>query len=319
MVVVDESETSIQPNSLTVQQNPTNESQLQVDEPPIRMRVSSAHLMLASPVFLKMLSGPWKEGALSTFPREIYTSEWDAKALSLLLDIIHGHHWDVPRSLDLETLAKLAVIIDYYQCHEIIGIFVDKWLVEMEKDLPVHHGKASVLWLCVSWVFSRQDIFNAMAELALRHQDGPIAPTGLPIAFLLAQIEQRRQELITIFVSELDGLRVSLSNDGIGCTFECSCMLLGALMKEMQNVAHLRPPFYGNSITSVMKSIGRIPSPRWYKFHANLHNPSTREHSCGLAEPINHIKRNVEAELGKFRLEDFGSSKCFSRADFSAL
>ncbi|KPM38303.1 hypothetical protein AK830_g8273 [Neonectria ditissima] len=159
-----------------------------VEEPPaIQIQVSSQNLMLASPVFRKMLKGPWKEGIASTSSGLISTSEWDEKAFVMMLDIIHGHHWDIPKSISLEILTKFAVIVDYYQCHEVVDIFVEKWLREMEKDLPTHFGLTSVMWLCISWVFSRSGTFNALVTLSLRHQKGPIGFVYLPIAPLLGQ------------------------------------------------------------------------------------------------------------------------------------
>lgn len=183
-----------------VEPEPTTEPQIDVESdlahestdgpieerPAIQMRVSSQHLILASPVFRQMLKGPWKEGITSTASSShISMSEWDAKAFMILLDIIHGHHWDVPKSLGLEMLTKFAVIVDYYQCYEIVDVFVDRWLREMERDLPTCHGKTSVMWLCVSWVFSRSETFHATAKLALKHQEGPIGFMNLPIAPIL--------------------------------------------------------------------------------------------------------------------------------------
>jgi hypothetical protein len=147
-----------------------------------RMLVSSPHLVLASPVFQAMVEGPYAEG--STDHRGIYrftTHGWNQEALVIVLDIIHGHHRSVPKSLDLEMLAKVAVIVDYYKCHEIVEVFADKWLKVLQKGRTDHYGKASMLWLLISWVFSCPEIFERMAGLALKHSTRLILAEDVPI------------------------------------------------------------------------------------------------------------------------------------------
>ncbi|RYP62552.1 hypothetical protein DL771_009682 [Monosporascus sp. 5C6A] len=88
--------------------------------PEVQFRLSSRHLVLASPFFKKALGGPWKEGHSVTSDgcRYIHTEEWDPNALLVLMQIIHGRNWGIPRSVSLEMLAKIAVLVDYYKCHE---------------------------------------------------------------------------------------------------------------------------------------------------------------------------------------------------------
>jgi hypothetical protein len=104
----------------------------------VRFRVSLKHLKLGSPAFRAMLDGPWIEGASSNGPRRLISaSDWDKDALLILFNIIHGHHGEVPKSLELETLCKFATIIDYYKCYEIVEIFADRWLSAMEGRIPL--------------------------------------------------------------------------------------------------------------------------------------------------------------------------------------
>ena len=77
-------------------------------------------------------------------------------------------------------LAKIALIVDYYQCHEIVEIFADVWMNALGKE-PTTYGLDSMLRLLTSWVFSQADTFQKMASLALRHSQGPIKTGNLPI------------------------------------------------------------------------------------------------------------------------------------------
>jgi hypothetical protein len=55
-----------------------------------------------------MLKGNWQEGATLSFYSyaKISLNECDADATLILLNIIHGHTWSVPRHVDLEMLTK---------------------------------------------------------------------------------------------------------------------------------------------------------------------------------------------------------------------
>ncbi|KAI1039963.1 hypothetical protein LB505_005994 [Fusarium chuoi] len=87
-------------------------------------RVSAKHLCLASPVFQRMIHGRFKESEPNDQGLlEIRTSEWDAEALLILLDIIHGHHSSVPKRPSLDVIAQIGVIADYYDCLEAVQIF----------------------------------------------------------------------------------------------------------------------------------------------------------------------------------------------------
>lgn len=113
------------------------------------------------------------------------TSEWDVEALIILMDIIHGHAREVPRSVNLEILGKFAVLVDYYNCHEVTEVFVELWLADLERSLPTSFGKDSTIWLFVSWVFSRPKIYEAMTQLTLSDCRGPLNTMNLPIPFKL--------------------------------------------------------------------------------------------------------------------------------------
>ncbi|KAH7029533.1 uncharacterized protein B0I36DRAFT_350390 [Microdochium trichocladiopsis] len=117
------------------------------EHPPKRFRVSSRHLSLASPVFSQMLNGPWKEAtsfaastnastSASAGPqrREIEASEWDTDATVILMDIIHGHFSQVPRTISLVMLAKVAILVDYYKCHEIVSVFSGPWIERLKRE-----------------------------------------------------------------------------------------------------------------------------------------------------------------------------------------
>lgn len=143
----------------------------------VQMKLSSKHLIMASGYFNKMFQGPWKENTTHT----VEASEWDIEAMLILMNIIHGHVRKVPRSISLEMLAKIAVLVDYYQCHEVAELHVDCWLRTLSQKLPEQYGRDLVLWLAISWVFSQKSIFQALAKVILEESSGPLDTLGLPI------------------------------------------------------------------------------------------------------------------------------------------
>ncbi|EAW13691.1 uncharacterized protein ACLA_044110 [Aspergillus clavatus NRRL 1] len=66
---------------------------------PRRVRLSSKHRTLVSPVFRRMFNGPWKEAqnlaAGGCAQVQMYC--WDAVAILILMNIIHSRSRQVPR------------------------------------------------------------------------------------------------------------------------------------------------------------------------------------------------------------------------------
>ncbi|KAG6076635.1 hypothetical protein E4U16_002662 [Claviceps sp. LM84 group G4] len=123
----------------------------------VKFRLSSRHLALASPVFKAMLNGPWKESASSSgwssgndcpVRYQLAAAEWDDEILLLLMNIIHGRNSLVPLSVDLTTLTKMSVVVDYYQCQEVIQFVVGLWIKELAVSLPKEYGRDCVAWIC---------------------------------------------------------------------------------------------------------------------------------------------------------------------------
>jgi hypothetical protein len=151
----------------------------------IQMRVSSRHLILASPYFKAALNGPWREAAsISTDgSRYIYADDWDPQAFLILMHIIHGRNRQVPRHVSLELLAKIAVLVDYYECYEAVEVFTSLWLQELKthNQLPAQVSRELVLSLCIAWVFGDADVFTSVVSTAVQQSQGPLPTLGLPI------------------------------------------------------------------------------------------------------------------------------------------
>jgi hypothetical protein len=83
-------------------------------------KVSSRALVLASPVWEKFLFPPWIVEGQEEGVKEIDCTEDNADALLLLLNIAHLNFVAVPNYLKYEPLFQVALLVDQYQCLNLI-------------------------------------------------------------------------------------------------------------------------------------------------------------------------------------------------------
>ena len=149
----------------------------------VTFRVSSRHLILASPVFKAALTGGWKEADASNGELQISAEDWDTKAMTVVLNAIHGHYRRVPTMVTLEMLAKIAIIVDYYAVHEAMQLLGPIWIDHLRKSLPTTaQSKRDIAsWICISWVFGDAGIFMHVTQVAIQHGDGDMTSLEFPI------------------------------------------------------------------------------------------------------------------------------------------
>jgi len=134
----------------------------------VHIRVSSRHLILASPTFRSMLGPDFEEGQSlqKSGYADLALGDDDPDAMLILLQIIHFQIRKVPRHVDIDTLTKLSVLIDYYHMHEVMELFSDMWVENLAKEgLPMVHGAEAMRWLWISWVFGKGREFRAVSRV----------------------------------------------------------------------------------------------------------------------------------------------------------
>ncbi|KAK2051181.1 hypothetical protein LY76DRAFT_599538 [Colletotrichum caudatum] len=240
------------------------------EELEIKYLVSSRHLTLASTKFEAELKGPWIEGSVKNtdgyYP--INASDWDPNALLILMRIFHGQTRSVPRHIGLEMLAKVAVLVDYYDSPEVVEVFANIWIGALKNKLPTQYGRDMVLWLLISHVFQQDDVFSQMTKIAVIQSTEPVPTLELPIPSIVTDlIDWQRQEAVVFIFKTLQTLLEAFRKGSSGCSFECSSMLLGALTKEMDRHKLLNPvpkePYKGYSILDTEKMVNSFHCPRW--------------------------------------------------------
>lgn len=161
------------------------------EEPALyRFLVSSTILRRASCVFDKDLDpdGPWSQLQVQADGfRHKYLEGSDPCALNHVLNIIHFQSSKVPRELDVEELAKVAVVVDYFQCHEAVAFISRLWIHDNTKLLERTIGRSLLLWLTVAKVFSRDHILDQIRPIIMRYSVGALGTYDLPIGDVLGQ------------------------------------------------------------------------------------------------------------------------------------
>jgi hypothetical protein len=154
----------------------------------VYFRVSSRHLILASPWFKRALTNEaWSESYRSEDDGlfHITVTDWDAEAFLILLNVLHlrTNVERVPRTLPLEMLSKIAVLVDYYECGEAIEFVTTTWIdhVRTKSVFPTTYCRDLILWIWVAYVFNLREEFRRATKVTIAQSDGPIRTLGLPI------------------------------------------------------------------------------------------------------------------------------------------
>ena len=149
----------------------------------VRMRVSSKHLTLASPVFRSMFKVKYKEGLdlYSQGHAELLLPEDNPAAFLIILYLIHGQPRKVPRKITLNMLTELAILVDKYDLLEPIEMFLDCWLQDLTSTISLTLNDDLLPWICISWVFNKSEIFKKVTKIAQVESEGLLEADQLPI------------------------------------------------------------------------------------------------------------------------------------------
>ncbi|KAF5571553.1 hypothetical protein FPHYL_300 [Fusarium phyllophilum] len=261
------------------------------EEVEVHMRVSSRHLTLASRIFRAMLQGPWIEAAPSSQPvRQISTEGWDAFALAIVLDCIHGRHFEIPTEISPGLLTRISTIVDYYQCREAVQVHYRTWTensVCRLADEEEHEVQMNVMWLA------------GMSKLETH---------DLPVSGILGKLDGMRQNLLKKVLEALDSLQWELTDEE-GCEehvdSHCSAILLGTLMRERYRTTDLVAPSEGCNLDDVLEGIKYMddPAPQ----HHQPYKYKGKFSPCTIQGRLKPVLEEIEEAIKGVCLADFKS------------
>ncbi|EFQ26812.1 hypothetical protein CGRA01v4_08918 [Colletotrichum graminicola] len=241
-----------------------------------KLLLSSRHLILASHYFDKKLNGTWKEA--TPHPTDgryhLEASDWDSDALLILMNVIHGRTRSVPRHVDCEMLAKIAVLVDYYKCHEVVEVYSSIWIDALKNQLPSECTRDLVLWLLIAYVFRVDDVFASITKTAVLKGQGPMPTMDLPIPpTVIDLIDWRRQHAIAFILNTLGDLLVTLRKSPGAYNDMSTCMTLGALDRAMykEGLLGLSEPYLGHGVTSLETTVRGFDSTTYDPYRSSYH------------------------------------------------
>ncbi|KAK2808737.1 hypothetical protein FQN50_004409 [Emmonsiellopsis sp. PD_5] len=253
--------------------SPANNGDTAPTGPEVQMVVSSGALIIASNYFKAALQGNFEEGKIHSpstdGPKyhQIIAKEWDPSAMLILMNILHHRTRSVPRSIDLEMLAKIAVLVDYYGCAEAVEVFSDMWVDNLQGSLPKQYCRELVMWLWVAFTFEKKKLFEEVTEVAVLQSRGVIQVMGLPIpGSVIHSIDHKRLVALRMYLQFLEEFMNGIDNNQQICSFECRSLLTGCLRLEMERCRLSPPPkapFLGLGFAQVAELARGMRSPSW--------------------------------------------------------
>jgi len=164
-----------------------NKIETPVEEGGIHYHVCSGNLMSASPWFNRVLKKDgWMESNRDSEDGRfrISAADWDSEAFLILLNIFHLQNEKVPEKVTLEMLAKIAVLVDYYECAPAVKMHIRIWIEDLKKTAPIPttYCRDLILWMWVSCVFALPEQFTQTTIVAIQQCTESVQSLGLPIS-----------------------------------------------------------------------------------------------------------------------------------------
>lgn len=120
-------------------------------------------------------------------------------------------------------------------------------------------------------------------------------------------MNHRRQEAIGKIVDLLHEKYDALLDGKLGCRFECSAIMCGALSKEMKSCAVLSPrpclPFQGLNFHQLVKQVRSFKSPQWIIPNVISWDDSVR-HVCNVST-FGSLLGQIHDSVDGLNLRDF--------------
>ncbi|KAF2732405.1 hypothetical protein EJ04DRAFT_565982 [Polyplosphaeria fusca] len=280
------------------------------EEPGICYYVSSRHLKMAS---------PYSDGLF-----HVSAEDWDEKTFLLLMNMFHLQCAQIPSTLTLESMAKLAVLIDYYECALSIMIWTSNWVEDLKKSafIPKTYCRDLILWVCVAWHFDMKLQFKEATMSAVKQcNESKIRTCGLPVPDrIVSNIETSRWQAIESVMEGLYDWLEIFETDRYSCStntahdLACGSILLGALRKQMRKLDYLpdRPevPFHGIYLDAVCNGVSSLKSPKWSDCCDGYYGHSYHErHACNFDPNVKQMAESVLKGVVGFEIREFRETK----------
>jgi hypothetical protein len=92
-------------------------------------------------------------------------------------------------------------------------------------------------------------------------------------------------------------------------SFQCGCMLFGALTKQMDPSDLIKRPRFKQTLDAICAKVRSIESPTWYHgtynyHHSSYYGSSNDRHSCNISTDVNSIVDSAVARVAGLSLTE---------------
>ncbi len=224
----------------------------------LRIKASSKHLSLASKYFKSKLQFA-DSSAHSDGRVHLPLEGVDPAAVKIVLDAVHGRGRRVPRSVDLETLAKIAVFVDQFQLLDAVEVYAERWIEKL--SAPTAYNRDLILWIYVSYVFRQGDLFKEATKVTITQSIEPIRTLGLPIRekiiskFIFKSIAENRTQRLIPRAETIDSERQQVVGQSLA--------VLTDVVEDLRNGKESHPSGYDTfALGSLFKHPSRLLWPQ---------------------------------------------------------
>lgn len=150
----------------------------------LHYQVSSVLLRNASQYFRNMFSGSFSESMVNSEDGKYHIGAqgFNPKAMEHVMNVLHLRTRNIPRKVDLELLAHIAVLVDYYDLKETVSFHAEIWVkAAARKKFPDNYDCTLVLRTFVARIFEDKKNFKRGAEIIAMNSSGPIPDLGIPL------------------------------------------------------------------------------------------------------------------------------------------
>ena len=141
------------------------------------LRASSAHLTLKSRVFRAMLEGYGFEETKQLQEQhcvELQLPEDDCAAFTIVMNVVHGNFFRVPKVVELSMLLKIATLVDKYEWHEAVEGSASHWIQNLRSSFPKKMTPSVLSWLWLSCLWASRGFPKAnQARRTAKHRLRP--------------------------------------------------------------------------------------------------------------------------------------------------
>ncbi|KAF4827947.1 hypothetical protein CGCTS75_v007761 [Colletotrichum tropicale] len=163
-------------------------------------KVCSRTVARASPVFMRMLHGRFKESRPESSDWIVDLPDDDTEPMQIMLNMMHARFDWVPQRISIQGLYEMLVLVDKYDALDVIRPWARGWVDAVSDDLD----QPALLWIA-SELGDSALFGKVVMEIATKWTvdlDGAIIPRPPPFVWERAAYVQKNEKIEPLWIPE---------------------------------------------------------------------------------------------------------------------